>query len=247
MSHPVYSFKAVLRSLRQEAGLSILSAAEAVDYVKYERWEAGTTKVGAKYVGSIAAAFGVTDELWTLLYAWLVDHYTPHLWDRRVDLPHWELVKVLDQFPKDVMYPEASKELGIPPTRHVDFAHLALVSGHLRDDRLELAPQHRPRLPLPGPGQSTLTAAYGDVADEAMRFGDRKIRGALDTRDQMHETRSLLVELAPLLTSPLGLNRIAREVGEPLAGEFRRAASHFPHREPTVIFPRGDKWRATTR
>ena len=31
MPHPVYPFKAALRSLRQEAGLSILAAADAVE------------------------------------------------------------------------------------------------------------------------------------------------------------------------------------------------------------------------
>lgn len=225
MPHPVYPFKAVLRSLRQEAGLSILAAADAVEYVNYERWETGKTKVGSRYLGTIAAAFGVTDELWALLYAWLLDRYTPGRGQGRVDLPHTDLVKVVEQLPSDVIYPEANKDLGIQPTRHVDFALLALLSGRWRVDRLELEPRSRARLPLRDPGQSTLAAAYGDVANEAIRFGGRTILGALHAGDRLNEVRALLVNLAPLLTSSSALDRLAGELDEPLAGEVRQAAS----------------------
>jgi len=224
MPHPVYPFKAVLRSLRQEAGLSVLAAADAVKYGNYERWEAGKTKVGAKYLGMIALAFGVTDELWALLYAWLVDHYTPERGQARIDLPHTNLAKVLDQLPSDVMYPEVSKDLGIQPTRHADFALLALLSGRWRSDRLELAPQQRARLPLRDASRSTLSAAYGDVADEAIQFAGRTILAALHAGDRLNEVRSRLVNLAPLATSPTLLERLAEEFVEPLAGEVRLAA-----------------------
>ena len=225
MPHPVYPFKAVLRSLRQEAGLSIIAAADAVEYVNYERWETGQTKVGSKYLGVIASAFGVTDELWALLYAWLVDHYTPDRGQARIDLPHTNLAKVLDQLPTDVMYPEPNKDLGIEPTQHVDFALLALLSGRWRNDRLELAPQRRARLPLRDASHSTLSAAYGDVAVEAIRFAGRTMMAALHSGDRLNEVRSLLVDLAPLLTSPSALERLAEELGEPLAEEVRQAAS----------------------
>lgn len=154
MPHPVYPFKAVLRSLRQEAELSILAAADAVEYVNYERWETGKTRVGPRYLGMIAAAFGVTDELWALLYAWLLDHYTPERGAGSGRSSSHHLVKVVEQLPGDVIFPEANKDLGIQPTRHVDFAVLALLSGRWRVDRLELAPQLRTRLPLRDPGQS---------------------------------------------------------------------------------------------
>jgi len=224
MPHPVYPFKAVLRSLRQEAGLSFLAAADAVQYVNYERWETGKTKVGAKYLGMIAGAFGVTDELWALLYAWLLDHYTPERGQARVDLPHTNLAKIFGQLPGDVIFQEATKDLGIQPTRHVDFAMLALLSGRWRSDRLELAPQQRARLPLRDASRSTLGAAYGDVADEAIRFAGRTILAALHAGDRLNEVRSHLVNLAPMLTSPSALERLAEEFVEPLAGEVRLAA-----------------------
>lgn len=224
MPHPVYPFKDVLRSLRREAGLSILGAAEAVDYVKYERWEAGKIKVGARYVGSIAAAFGVTDELWALLYAWLVDHYTPQWGERRIDLDQADVEKILSQFPQDVMLAEESKELGIPPHRHAAFAVLALCSGCSRLDRLELRPQRRDRLPLRHPGQSPLAAAYGDLADEAIRLAGRAALAAVHAGDRS-ELRALHVHLAPLLTSPRAWDLLAEEVDEPFAGELRHAAN----------------------
>ena len=224
MPHPVYPFNAVLRALRREAGLSILGAAEAVDYVKYERWEAGKIKVGARYVESIAGAFGVTEELWALLYAWLVDHYTPQWGQPRVDLDQSAVEKILLQFPQEVMLPEESKELGIPPTRHADFAVVALFSGCSRLDRLELRPQRRDRLPLRHPGQSALAAAYGHVADEAIRLEGRAALAAIHAGD-WSEVRSVFVHLAPLLTSPTALDLLAEEFVEPFAGELRQAAS----------------------
>ncbi len=39
MRHPVYPFRAILRELRQDAGLTILAAAESTEYGNYERWE----------------------------------------------------------------------------------------------------------------------------------------------------------------------------------------------------------------
>ena len=77
MCHPVYPFRAVLKELRRDAGLTVLAAAEATGYGNYERWESGQTRVGAQHLRSLAEAFAVTDELHLLLYAWLVDRLSP--------------------------------------------------------------------------------------------------------------------------------------------------------------------------
>ncbi|CAN5124830.1 hypothetical protein BH18ACT4_BH18ACT4_02330 [soil metagenome] len=63
MGHPVYRFGAVVRRLRNDAGLSVLAAAEATGYGKYERWESGQTQVGGHYLATIADVFGVADDL----------------------------------------------------------------------------------------------------------------------------------------------------------------------------------------
>lgn len=87
MEHPVYPFRAVLRELRRDAGLTILAAAEATGYGKYERWESGQTNVGGQYLRSIAEAFAITDELHLLLYALVLDQLTPDGGSaRRLDL-----------------------------------------------------------------------------------------------------------------------------------------------------------------
>ena len=77
MGHPVYRFGAVLRRLRNDAGLTVLAAAEAAGYSKYERWESGQTQVGGQYLTTIADAFGVADDMHLLVYAWLLDRLTP--------------------------------------------------------------------------------------------------------------------------------------------------------------------------
>ncbi len=71
--HPVYPFQLILRELRRGAGLTVLGAAEATNYGNYERWESGKTRVGAQHVGAIAEAFHIDDDLYLLLYAWLLD------------------------------------------------------------------------------------------------------------------------------------------------------------------------------
>ena len=77
MGHPVYRFGAVLRRLRNDAGLTVLAAAEATGYSKYERWESGQTQVGGQYLTTIADVFSVADDLHLLVYAWLLDRLTP--------------------------------------------------------------------------------------------------------------------------------------------------------------------------
>src|SRR5216683_6673344 len=77
MRRPVYAFSDVLRALRNQAGLTILDASEAVNYGNYERWESGQTRVGPQYLDAIARAFHVGPQLYLFLYGWLLDRFTP--------------------------------------------------------------------------------------------------------------------------------------------------------------------------
>ncbi|MGH9187034.1 MAG: helix-turn-helix domain-containing protein, partial [Acidimicrobiales bacterium] len=65
------------RELRQDAGLTILAAAESTDYSNYDRWESGATRVGPQHLRNIAQALAITDELGLFIYAWLVDRFSP--------------------------------------------------------------------------------------------------------------------------------------------------------------------------
>ena len=224
MPHPVYPFKTLLRSLRAQAGLSVLGAAETTEYWNYERWESGQTRVAARHVGAIAAAFGVTDELWLLLYAWLADRYVPTRGQGSVDLQHANIIKALRQLPADVVDLGPNKDLVIESSRHLDVALLCLLGRYWTRQRVVLPPTRREALPHPAPGQSPLAAAYGDVVLDMFNIITRTILSLTRQANRAEALCSLTANLAPMLTSPSALHRLAAEFEPPLAGDLHQVA-----------------------
>jgi transcriptional regulator with XRE-family HTH domain len=168
MGHPVYPFRAVLRELRHDAGLTILAAAEATGYGKYERWESGQTKVGGQYLRSIAEAFDVTDDLHLLLYAWVLDQLTPDAASpaRRLDLD--ELCRHVRQAPDTVIDLHEHKALIREPGRHVDLALLCLAARYADRGVVILPAAERRDLPPREPTGSILDHLYGDVVQDGV-------------------------------------------------------------------------------
>ena len=224
MPHPVYPFKALLRSLRAQAGLSVLGTAEATEYWNYERWESGQTRVTARNVGAIAAAFGVTDELWLLLYAWLADRYVPTRGQGSVDLQHANIIKALRQLPADVVDLGPNKDFVIEPGRHLDLALLCVLGRYWTRQRVVLPPTRREALPRPAPGQSPLAAAYGGVVLDMFNLVARTIFSLTREADCAEELCSLTLNLSPMLTSPSALHRLAAEFEPPMADDLHQAA-----------------------
>jgi transcriptional regulator with XRE-family HTH domain len=165
MGHPVYPFRAVLRELRHDAGLTILAAAEATGYGKYERWESGQTKVGGQYLRSIAEAFAVTDDLHLLLYGWVLDQLTPDGGSaRRLDLD--ELRSHVRLAPVTVIDLHEHKALVREPGRHIDLALLCLAARYADRHVVVLAAADRCDPPPRAPGVPILETLYGDVVCE---------------------------------------------------------------------------------
>lgn len=220
------SFAAILKELRRDAGLTVLAAAEATAYGNYERWESGQTRVGAQHVRSLALAFGVTDELWLLVYAWLADRLVPRPGKATVDLAHANLPRVVRDLPQDAIDLGPHKELVIEASRHLDLALLCLIGRYRRHERVRLAPVKRSPLPSRQPAVSVLEAAYGDVILSAARLVGRELmRVGLDPAT-MTETRgaALVDNLAPMFWSPEAFDALAGELTGPLADEARRLA-----------------------
>lgn len=166
VEHPVYPFRAVLRELRRDAGLTILAAGEATGYGKYERWESGQTKVGGQYLRSIAEAFAVTDDLHLLLYAWVLDQLTPDAGcpARRLDLD--ELRRHVRLAPETVIDLHEHKALVREPGLHVDLALLCLAARYADRHIVVLPAAHRRDLPSRAPGAPILEHLYGDVVHD---------------------------------------------------------------------------------
>lgn len=226
MHFPVYPFRLVLKELRHDAGLTVLAAAEATDYRNYERWESGATKVGAQHVRSIAEAFGVTDERWLLIYAWLVDRLTPRPGKSAVDLADVNIRRVIRDLPSDVIDLGVDKQLMVEPGRHRDVALMCLHARYRRRERTVLAPVRRSPLPARRPGESVLETAYGDVLVDGTRLVARTlITGASRGVVPMGEpAQAILANIAPMLSSPEAVEALAEEAAGPFEAEARRFA-----------------------
>lgn len=226
MRFPVYSFAAILKELRRDAGLSVLAAAEATAYGNYERRESGQTRVGAQHVRSLAQAFGVTDELWLLLYAWLADRLVPRPGKATVDLAHANLPRVVRDLPQDTIDLGPHKDLVMEASRHLDLALLCLIGRYRRHERVRLAPVKRSPLPSRPPSVSVLEAAYGEAILAAARLVGRElIRVGLDPGSAAETSGPALVaNLAPMFCSPEAFEALAGELTGPLADEARGLA-----------------------
>ena len=208
MGHPVYRFGAVLRRLRNDAGLTILAAAEATGYGKYERWESGKTQVGGQYVATIADVFGVTEDLHLLVHAWTLDRLTPAAGEPSRTLDLDELRRHLRNAP------EARVELGehaylvIESTRHIEVA-LLLLAARYDDQRVVVLPAaHRRSLPPAVPDVPTLVHLYGDtLADASTLIGRCLLPRGLDGNED-----AIDVTLAPALAAPGTYEQLARKL-----------------------------------
>jgi transcriptional regulator with XRE-family HTH domain len=228
MEHPVYRFGAILRRLRNDAGLTILAAAEATGYGKYERWESGQTKVGGQYLATIAEAFGIADELHLLIYAWLLDRLVPADGEppRRLDIS--ELRRHVRGAPDAHIDLGDDAGLVLEPSRHVDVALLLVAARYADGGVVDLLGSDRSPLPPISAGLPTLVQLYGDTLDEAGSFVGRHVlaRG-LDDGD----TRIDVSNIAPALAAPSTYERLADRLGAMNAETAR----------PTVAFAASTK------
>ncbi len=220
MGHPVYQFRAVLRELRRDAGLTILAAAEVTGYGKYERWESGQTRVGGQYLRSIADAFAVTDELHLLLYAWVLDHLAPEANSatRRLGLDElWRHVRLA---PDTVIDLHEHKDLVVESGRHVDLALLCLAARYADRHVVVLPPAERCDLPARASGSSMLVQLYGDVVDDGTAAVGRALlaRGIDNRADAIDVTNVAPAMAAPdtYLTLADDLDAIGRTTGQPV-------------------------------
>ncbi len=240
MGHPVYPFRAVLRELRRDAGLTILAAAEATGYGKYERWESGQTKVGGQYLRSIAEAFAVTDELQLLLYAWVVDQLTPDANSptRRLGLD--ELRRHVRLAPDTVIDLHEHKHLVVESGRHVDFALLCLAARYADRHVVVLPPAARCELPPRASGSPMLVQLYGDVVDDGTAAVGRALlaRGIDNRADAIDVTNIAPAMAAPdtYLTLADELDAIESTTGQPVvdfavetSSDARRFAELLAH------------------
>ncbi len=212
MKSPVYRFSEVLRSLRNEADMTVLEASGRMGYGNYERWESGKTKVGAHHLVTLAAAFGVTAEVWLLVYAWLVDRLVP--------LPGKAAVQVDDQLRKlATRLPERAVELpyhaGIlnRPRTHTELAVACFVARYGQgpadqDAPIILQPAARSKPAHRTPGQSVLQSLYGDVFDDWNKT--TVLSGVLAALGQQgpHAQLAAATEAAQVLFSPGGVEQI---------------------------------------
>lgn len=226
MGYPVYRFGAVLRQLRNHAGLTILAAAEATGYGKYERWEAGQTKVGGQYLATIAEVFAVAGDLHLLVYAWLLDRLSPQPGSpaQRYDLE--TLRRHLRHAPDRSVDLHEHAHLVLEAGRHVDLALFALAARYGDRGTVVLPPAARRALPAKQPDVSALAQLYGDVlADAAAAAGRALLARGLD--DSPGPGALDVTSIAPALADPATYAQLADAV-ERIGG----TGTH----EPTVAF-----------
>lgn len=169
MKAAVYPFGQVVRGLRTQAGVTILKARELTQYQNYERWESGDTRVGPDHLHNIAVAFGVSDDLWLLVFAWLVDRFTPLPSEESVEFTGAHIRRHLDSLPRDIVDFGDHANLALAPMSHRDLALLAFTArygkGYAKEgESLVLAPVERATVPDPEQaGVPVLYTTYGDA------------------------------------------------------------------------------------
>lgn len=218
MGKPVYPFFAVLKALRNEAGLTVLKAAEGTGYWNYERWESGQTPVSARYLDAIAQAFGVTDELFLFLFAWLVDHMTPQPDETPVEVTGATIEDFFDTAPGDEVEVGEYRQFMFEVPSHASMAVLALAAryhGPGDDDRqsIRLEPTVRcyvPKSVLRGE-VPVLETLYGDVAVEMAQFSAMKLLGASWQPNLEGLDTHPLHNLAPMLARPSLFEKVAEQ------------------------------------
>jgi transcriptional regulator with XRE-family HTH domain len=207
MKHSIYPFSAVLRALRKEANQSPEEAAVLTGYPKYRRWESGKPAVKPEYLPLVADAFGIDDDLWLLVYAWLVDTLTPGPGEpaAHVSRPVIELLSALPN--RRVSLPEVASLL-IGSISHSELAAACLMARYgpspgATDAPMILRPTKRSKLAASGPGDTgVLMSLYGDVLGDWLRSSS--LTGILAGMGQLGDTqrdetsrRTLTAMMAP--------------------------------------------------
>lgn len=210
--HPVYPFRLILLELRREAGLTVLAAAEATNYGNYERWESGKTRVGAQHVGAIAAAFHTDDDLYLLLYAWLLDRFTPAPGAPVFQLSERSLRKVQRDLPGTAVDLGDYQHLIQQVCPHFDLALMCLVARygrpygrHRYDVTFEFTMRARRLPPAEGNAEPILQRLYGDVMADVSRFFGRILVGAALTPSPDAIDLRARKTIGPVFASPEGM------------------------------------------
>lgn len=150
--------------------------------------------------------------------------FTPDRGKGSVDLAQANIAKSLRWLPADTADLGEHKDLILEPARHLDLAMLALIGRNWSRQRVVLVPTPRSPLPVPEPDELLLSAAYGDVYVDMLRFTGRTIFSLAKKNDQHSTLASLTKNLAPMLTSPTALHGLADEMQGPLADDVRQAS-----------------------
>jgi hypothetical protein len=210
MGRAVYPFRLVVKQLRNDAGLTVLAAAEATAYGNYERWESGQTRVGGQHLRAIAHAFAITDHLHLLVYAWLVDRLTPLPGDPTNRLRMDDVQRCLRDTPDTVVDLREHKHLVLEPSRHVDLALFCLAARYAERGNLVIPPTPRDHLPTEHAEAPLLPRLYGDVLNDAALAVGR----ALLTRgiDGVRPSTLDVTNIAPALASPEIYRALADEL-----------------------------------
>ena len=170
----IYPFGEVLRGLRHQADVSILRAQELTTYGNYERWESGQTRVGADHLDNIGAAFGVGNDLWQLVYAWLVDRFVPLPGCEPVDISDAELRRQLSRLPQREVDLGEYADMALGPPTHTDVAVVGVIArygcGYAGDRRLVLEATERTTVPTASSDVPVLARLYGDVLGDILRY-----------------------------------------------------------------------------
>lgn len=243
MKAAVYPFAQVLQGLRKQAGLSILQARDLTSYANYERWESGQTRVGADHLHNISAAFGVADDLWLLIYAWLVDRLSPLPGEDRIEVTGAALRTHIGNLPREKIDLGEYGNLALAESTHSELALLGIAAryggGYAGSDRgVVLAATKRAAVPASTPGEcSVLGHLYGDVLRDIYRYvGKTLMLGGLNRlsgRSQRQVQRQSLL----LMAEPETVGQLL-EVGVPPPGArlrgFARLAALAGRLRPQV-------------
>jgi len=226
MKHSIYPFRAVLRALRKETNQSPEEAAVLTSYPNYRRWELGRPAVKAEYLELIADAFDVGDDLWLLIYAWLVDLLTPGV-GRPAEVG--QQLKDFSSLMPDRHF-DAGPGAGFAsvPVTHAQFAAACLVARYgpgpgVTDVPMMLAAKRRSRLPGPIPsGVGTLGFLYGDVYFDWIQFSSLTaiLAGLGQTSDELRD--AVVRETTAMMLSPDFPEQLASLVAAtPVTGDER--------------------------
>ncbi len=175
MKHSIYPFSAVLRALRKETKLKPEDAAVRTTYPNYKRWESGTTAMRPEYLPLVAEVFDIGDDLWLLLYAWLVDRLVPRPGQPTAQV-ETQLRELAATLPGGVVDLGQIGPFVGPPMTHAELATGCFVARYgpgpsAPDEPIVVQAVRRSKVPSSAPPDNgVLRALYGEVLGEWMQF-----------------------------------------------------------------------------